>query len=198
MEAIRKDRKLPNILVCGTPGTGKTTFVKEWMKRVEQSVEPRPAGKKRKRPLDNWKVLDMGKIIKDKELHDGWNEKLQSYLVDDDLVCDELEPLLTDDDGGYIIDWHVVDLFTRRTVDLVIVLRVETRTHFDRLKERTDYSQAKIEENIDAEIMQVVLDEARATFSQVRVVEMCNDSKLDLGENLDRLEKWVEAWKGGS
>jgi adenylate kinase len=38
--------------------------------------------------------------------------------------------------GGCIIDWHACDLFPERWIDLVVVLRVDTKTLYDRLKAR--------------------------------------------------------------
>lgn len=38
--------------------------------------------------------------------------------------------------GGYIIDWHACDLFPRRWIDLVVVLRTDSTTLYDRLTAR--------------------------------------------------------------
>jgi adenylate kinase len=38
--------------------------------------------------------------------------------------------------GGWIIDWHACEVFPRSWIDLVVVLRVDSRQLYDRLKER--------------------------------------------------------------
>jgi adenylate kinase len=38
--------------------------------------------------------------------------------------------------GGCIIDWHACDLFPKSWIDLVVVLRVDSSTHYDRLAAR--------------------------------------------------------------
>jgi adenylate kinase len=38
--------------------------------------------------------------------------------------------------GGLIIDWHACELFPERWIDLVVVLRVESSTLYDRLTAR--------------------------------------------------------------
>lgn len=38
--------------------------------------------------------------------------------------------------GGCIIDWHACDLFPKSWIDLVVVLRVDTETLYDRLTAR--------------------------------------------------------------
>lgn len=39
--------------------------------------------------------------------------------------------------GGCIIDWHACDLFPKSWIDLVVVLRADSATHYDRLKARS-------------------------------------------------------------
>lgn len=38
--------------------------------------------------------------------------------------------------GGCIIDWHACDLFPESWIDLVVVLRVDSTTLYDRLAAR--------------------------------------------------------------
>lgn len=38
--------------------------------------------------------------------------------------------------GGCLIDWHACDLFPKRWIDLVVVLRVDSDTLYDRLRAR--------------------------------------------------------------
>lgn len=38
--------------------------------------------------------------------------------------------------GGNIIDWHACDLFPQSWIDLVVVLRVDSAAHYDRLAAR--------------------------------------------------------------
>lgn len=38
--------------------------------------------------------------------------------------------------GGYILDWHVCDIFPRSWIDLVVVLRADSTVLYDRLKSR--------------------------------------------------------------
>jgi len=110
-------------------------------------------------------------------------------------VLEVVEPLLSDEDGGYVIDWHIADIFDPDHIDLAVVLRASTEMLFDRLRERTEYPQSKIDENMDAEIMQVVLDEAREAYGEEHVVELQSNTEADLDSNLQRLQLWVEQWQ---
>ena len=53
----------------------------------------------------------------------------------------------------------------------------------------------KIQENNEAEIMEVVLDEARSSYPQEIVVELRSEGTEDLESNIARVVQWIEAWK---
>ena len=95
--------------------------------------------------------------------------------------------------GGFIIDWHACDLFPRRWVDLVVVLRTDSTILYDRLKVR-NYPNAKIQENLDSEIMEVLLAEARESYDDDIVWEMRSNKIGDMEENLEKIESWIKEW----
>jgi len=53
----------------------------------------------------------------------------------------------------------------------------------------------KIQENNEAEIMQVVLEDARSSYPAEIVVELQSGSTEELDANIVRLVEWVENWK---
>lgn len=63
-------RQLPNIVVTGTPGTGKTSHASSFVEACDFQ----------------FKHLNVGEIVKDRGCHEGWNEEWQSYDVDEDKV----------------------------------------------------------------------------------------------------------------
>ncbi|KAF9821928.1 hypothetical protein IEO21_00358 [Rhodonia placenta] len=166
----------PVILITGTPGTGKTTH-------AQLLVEESPL------PLRH---INVGDLIKDKALYEEYDEEWQSYTVDEDKLLDELEPLVSA--GGVILDWHTVDIFPERWADLVVVLRCDHTKLWDRLEKR-NYPLKKIQENNEAEIMEVVLDEARSSYAPEIVVELKSEGTDDLESNVSRVVQWIEAWR---
>lgn len=62
-------RTLPNIIITGTPGTGKTTH-------CEVLAEKCP----------ELKHLSVNQVVKERECHEGWDEEYQSWIVDEDKV----------------------------------------------------------------------------------------------------------------
>ncbi|KAF4507601.1 hypothetical protein G6O67_004081 [Ophiocordyceps sinensis] len=142
-------RPSPNIIITGTPGVGKTTHCESLAERT------------------GLRHVSVNQIVKDKECHQGWSDEYQSWMVDEDKLLDAIE---TDAEaGGCIIDWHACDLFPRSWIDLVIVLRVDSATLYDRLKAR-HYTEGKLQENLDSEIM-------------------------EMESNLDRIETWIKRWR---
>lgn len=66
-----KKRKKPNILVTGTPGTGKTTT----SSALSESTQLRH--------------ICVGDLVKEKNLHDGWDADLDCYVINEDLVLSQ-------------------------------------------------------------------------------------------------------------
>jgi len=58
-----------------------------------------------------------------------------------------------------------------------------------------NYPDAKLQENVDAEIFGVLADEAREAFDEEIVVELKSEEDGDVDANCDRVAGWIEAWK---
>ena len=109
-------------------------------------------------------------------------------------LLDELETYVPAQ-GGYILDYHACDLFPESWIDLVVVLRANSTSLYDRLKGR-GYEEKKLQENLDAEIMGVVEEEAREGFMDEGVVVVLrSDDDGDVEGNVERIEEWVHNWK---
>ncbi|KAI4208078.1 MAG: hypothetical protein LQ346_000242 [Caloplaca aetnensis] len=178
-------RTKPNIVVTGTPGVGKTSLCESLVGDT------------------GLQHLSINRIAKERECHDGWDEEMDSWIIDEDktettrfavaeqqlldAIEDETKP------GGCLIDWHACDLFPESWVDLVVVLRSDSSILYDRLKAR-DYSEKKLQENMDAEIMEVLLTEAREAFEEEMVVELWSNGVEDMEGNVARIEAWIESW----
>lgn len=66
MEVSR--RTAPNILVTGTPGTGKTSLCS----MIAQTT--------------NLKHIEVGALVKEKDLHDGYDEEFDAFELNEDKV----------------------------------------------------------------------------------------------------------------
>ncbi|KAL9587713.1 MAG: hypothetical protein Q9212_000004 [Teloschistes hypoglaucus] len=167
-------RKKPNVVVTGTPGVGKTTLCESLTLST------------------NLKHLAINGIVKERNCHHGWDEQLKSWIVDEDKLLDAIEDEVKQ--GGYLIDWHACDLFPESWIDLVVVLRSDSTALYDRLQSR-NYSERKLQENLDAEIMEVLLNEARDAFDAEMVIELLSNTIGDMEGNASRIELWMQQWK---
>ncbi|KAH3674804.1 hypothetical protein WICMUC_003007 [Wickerhamomyces mucosus] len=168
-------RPLPNIIITGTPGTGKTSH-------AELIVKEAPA----------FRHINITDFAKENDCFDGYDEERKSHIVDEDKLCDAIEPEL--EKGGVIVDWHANDLFPERLIDLVIVLKTDNGVLFDRLNKR-GYAQSKIDENIDCEIMGIIAQEAREGYQPEIIVELDSNTTDDIDSNVERIISWVDTWK---
>jgi len=141
------------------------------------------------------KHINIGELVKEKSLHDGFDDEWQSYIVDEDKVLDELELLIND--GGLILDWHTCDLFPERWIDLVVVLRCNHTLLWERLEKR-NYPLLKIQENNESEIMQTILDDARESYAPEIIIELRSETTEDLESNVTRIAQWIDNWKNNN
>ncbi|QCD94383.1 transcription initiation factor TFIID subunit 9/ adenylate kinase [Vigna unguiculata] len=162
-------RKNPNILVTGTPGTGKTTMCTTLAEATQL------------------RHINIGELVKEKNLHDGWDDELDCYVLNEDLVCDELEDVM--EEGGNIVDYHGCDFFPERWFDCVVVLQTDNTILYDRLSRR-GYTDSKLSNNIECEIFQVLLEEAKESYSEEKVVALKSDNIEDISRNVATLTDW--------
>lgn len=139
------------IILTGTPGTGKSSVAKQLQTAY------------------NIPVLEINKIVKEKERFHGYNHRRDTLIIDEIAVDDYLTKRLTELEVVVVVG-HYVEFPALQTARLVFVLRCDPAVLRKRLQER-GYSQVKIDENIDAEIMQVCLEEGRAFFRDATILE---------------------------
>lgn len=60
---------------------------------------------------------------------------------------------------------------------------------------RRGYHEEKLQENLDAEIFGVLLEEARESYDEEIVVELNSEKDDDVETNCTRISQWVENWK---
>jgi adenylate kinase len=60
--------------------------------------------------------------------------------------------------------------------------------------QKRNYSEKKIDQNIQSEIFQICLDEARETFDENLVHEITNETEEDFKKNVDNLLNWIDQW----
>ncbi len=120
--------------LTGTPGTGKTTVARELRE-------------------EGYQVLDLNGFIQENGLRGERDPDRDTYEVD---LAELREELRKKDPSFDIVEGHLSHYLD---VPLIIVLRCSPRELKERLKTK-DWHRAKVEENIMAEALDVILKES--------------------------------------
>ncbi len=133
------------LLVTGTPGTGKTTLAKKLSL------------------LLGYAYFDVNSFAKAAHIYGSYDRKRQSYVVDEAKLARSLikvrEKASRTAKKGIIFDSHLSHFLPPKHADLCLVTTCSLKVLEQRLRKK-GYSQAKIRENLDAEIFDTCLTEA--------------------------------------
>lgn len=180
MDNSNNNHNLPNIMITGTPGVGKTSLA---MLLVDHLNENTILDKR-------YKYVDIGKLIKDKNLYFDWNKEYDVPEFDEDKVLEEVEPLLKE--GGCVVDFHSAYFFLDADFQAVVLLRCDNTVLYDRLKAR-NYDEKKIRENIECEIMEVTSEDVRENFDEGKIIELKNEQLEDMEDNIKKIYQFLNS-----
>tara|TARA_Y100000310_G_scaffold345757_1_gene469338 strand:+ start:386 stop:859 length:474 start_codon:yes stop_codon:yes gene_type:complete len=151
------------ISVTGSAGAGKTAYAKQLVKQKK------------------YVYFDVGDFIRRKKLYDGYDRSLRTYVVDEKKIVKVLRKIVLDfkkaGEKGVVLDGHLSHYLSKNVLDFVVVVKCDVKTLRRRLEKR-GYVKKKIEENIEAEIMETCLVEAKELGHKVKVVEGKRINKL--------------------
>jgi len=142
-------------IVTGTPCTGKTTVAKRLAREKHA------------------KYIDVNKVIKEKRLAGGYDRKRKCYIVDIKKLNFALIKIIKEarkSKENLVIDSHLSHYLPKNYVNLCIITKCGLKELKKRLEKR-NYSKAKVRENLDAEIFDVCLVEAKEFGHKIRVVD---------------------------
>ncbi|NHJ86717.1 MAG: AAA family ATPase [Asgard group archaeon] len=141
------------ILITGTPGVGKTTIGKILIEH-------------------GFQVFNLNQFIINEGLYFGYDHTRESVIIDDEFLVQHLRSLLLDFSGILFIEGHTTELVPKEYVDSIVVLRCNPGVLRTRLTLSRDYSKEKIEENVQAEIMDVCLLAVQEQFTNLPIYEI--------------------------
>ena len=64
--------------------------------------------------IKDLKIINIGQFAKENNCLGEWDEKYESYEIDEDKIIDELEEIISG--GNVVVEHHVTDLFPERDV----------------------------------------------------------------------------------
>jgi adenylate kinase len=152
------------IIVTGSVGTGKTTLAKKLSKKL------------------NYQYINVNKIIQKNNLPSGYDKKRKCKIIDIKKLNKFLINLIKESKKDLIIDSHLSHYLPKKYVNLCIVTKCNIKEINKRLKKRK-YNKEKIKENIECEIFDICLNEAKKAKHKIIVI---NTTK---GINIAKISK---------
>ncbi|MBQ2653829.1 MAG: adenylate kinase family protein [Methanobrevibacter sp.] len=151
------------IFITGTPCTGKTTVSEVLSEKL------------------NCKLIKINDLAIDNGFVLGIDEDKGYKVIDIPRLNDEVSQIISNSDEMLIFEGHLAHLCNG--ADKVIVLRVRPDILRSRLEER-NYSESKIQENLEAEAMGVCTAEAYDIYgddvSEIDVSDLTVDEIVEL------------------
>lgn len=159
------------IIVSGSVCSGKTTLAKGLAKKL------------------GFRYVDVNRIVGEYNLSESYDRKRKCDVVDvkklNKALIDKINRLEKDLKKGVIIDSHLSHHLSRKYANLCIVAKCDLRVLERRLKKR-GYNKEKIRENMDCEIFDVCLNEAKENKHKVIVIDTTK------GINMSKISKGIK------
>lgn len=155
------------ILITGTPGTGKSTLARFLAKKL------------------GWERLDLHHYYS--QLSARYNPKKRCYEIDYLKFHRFVTKKLKEAKNPLILDSHISHQLPKKMAALCIVLTCSGLKILEKRLKKRKYSKQKIRENLDAEIFQVCLNEAKENRHKLFVIDA--SKKLQVDSMLRKIRK---------
>jgi len=150
------------LAITGTPGTGKTSVAEETADRLDMQL------------------VDVNDLARKSGAERGIDTERDAVFVDVDRLADSLDQKVSD---RAVLDGHLSHHFA---ADITIVLRCDPDELRDRLEEK-GWDEEKIRENIEAETLDILLQEAVSMRDTVYEINTTGKDASEVAQIIKRL-----------
>ncbi len=141
------------LLVCGTPGTGKTT--------VGLSLS-----------YHSFHFFNLNTLAYYTNSFLGYDKIRDSYIINPKKIKEKINKVFLIF-NKFIIDSHIIDYFPDK-FDIVIILRYDPILLYKRLRKKYKKNYKKILENIEAEFLNIISIDCEKKFKKSKKLEIEN------------------------
>ena len=157
MKKQKSNKKI--IIVTGTPCTGKTQIARKLSL------------------LLHFKHIDLNKLINKEKLFTGYDKARNTKIVPLKPLINCLKRIIAQSETSLIIDGHLSHFLSSDIVDLCIVTKCSLKELKKRLETR-HYLKEKVRENLDSEIFDVCLSEAKEKGHKLLIIDTTHKLKF--------------------
>ncbi len=147
------------IIITGTPGTGKTK-VANALKKF------------------GFKVIDFKKEVERCGAIVGFDKKRNSKIIDEEKITECFKKF---SENFFVIESHLSHFIDPKFVETAVVLKCEPKELHRRLKKR-GWNEKKIQENVEAEILDVILNETIENGHNPLVIDTTGKKPAEVAE----------------
>lgn len=155
------------ISITGTPTTGKSTLAKILAKKIK------------------YKRLDLSHHYK--QISKGYNQTKQCYDIDLKKLTKLIEEKSKED--NLLIDSHLSHLLPKKMINLCLVLTCSNLKKLEQRLKKRNYSKKKVRENLDSEIFQICLNEAKENRHKILLID--TNKKINQKELIKKINKLI-------
>jgi adenylate kinase len=146
------------IAVSGTPCTGKTMVAKLLAEKL------------------GYRYVDLNRVAEEKGFYSGFDERRGVRIVNTDLVGKEIRKM----EGDIVLDSHYAHEMDN---DLTVILRTNPKELRERMRKK-GWPTPKIEENVQAEIMEICMTEALALGRKIIEIDTTREGPEGIVEEI--------------